>query len=61
MVPGRRIRSGSVRRREARPDSWDPEWDRDRYNRLLAALVEDIELSEPRTRYATRDLVVNAR
>ncbi len=74
------IRSGFVRRRQARPNSWDPEWEklftlkenqdvhqldlalvRDQYNRLLAALVEDIELSEPRTRYATRDLVVNAR
>jgi hypothetical protein len=75
-----RIRSGFVRRRQARPDSWDPEWEkrfrfdenqdigqqdlthiRSQYSRLLAALVEDIELSEPRTRYATSDVVVNAR
>lgn len=74
------IQSGFVRRREARPDSWDPEWARlftltenqdvsqqdltlvrDQYNRLLAALVEDIELSEPRSRYATGDLVFHAR
>jgi hypothetical protein len=74
------IRSGFVRRREARPDSWDSEWERlfvfqgneelnqdhltqarDQYNRLLAALAEDIELSEPRTRYAAVELVVNAR
>ncbi|MFC3899003.1 hypothetical protein ACFOWZ_46690 [Lentzea rhizosphaerae] len=33
---------------------------RAQYNRLLAALVEDIALSEPRIRYATTDLVVNA-
>ncbi|GAB3450969.1 hypothetical protein [Actinophytocola sediminis] len=74
------IRSGSVRRRQARPDSWDPEWEklftfnedkdisrqdlahiRDLYDRLLAVLVEDIELSEPRTRYATSFVVFNAR
>jgi hypothetical protein len=34
---------------------------RDQYNRLLAILAEDIELSEPRTRYATHNLVDNAR
>jgi hypothetical protein len=74
------IRSGFVRRRQARPDSWDPEWEkmftvnegqdirredlalvRDQYHRLLAALIEDIDLSEPRTRYATHHVVVNAR
>lgn len=75
-----RIRSGFVRRREVRPDSWDPEWEKlfafqenqdvdrqdlvavqDQYDRLLAALVEDIELSEPRTRYAPSEQVSNAR
>lgn len=34
---------------------------REQYNCLLTALVEDIELSEPRTRYATSDVVINAR
>jgi hypothetical protein len=75
-----RIQTGFVRRREARPDSWTPEWEtlfafkenedisqeclalvRDRYNCLLAVLAEDIELSEPRTRYATSKLVADAR
>ncbi|WP_191876492.1 hypothetical protein [Streptomyces filipinensis] len=74
------IRSGFVRRRQARPDSWDSEWEqlftfnedqdirweglaqiREQYDRLLAALAEDIALSEPRSRYATVEVVVNAR
>jgi hypothetical protein len=31
------------------------------YDRLLAALVEDVELLEPRDRYADSDVVINAR
>jgi PAS domain-containing protein len=75
-----RIRSGFVRRRQARPDTWNPEWEDlfalseneevsqqnltsvlDRYDRLLAALVKDIELSEPRTRYSISPRLANVR
>jgi hypothetical protein len=75
-----KVRSGFVRRRDARPDSWDTTWQswfslpegqeitdehqaevRNGYDLLLSALAADIELSEPRDRYVTSPLNINAR